>query len=151
MAVNFETAEALVRTQLKADILAAFTSAVPTAIYDDPDFLPSTQADLPRFFIVLQNIDPVRGGYTAAIGEISMWFTYDIIHQIAWPTGTTLEYQKLHQSQTLITQLTANLVYAGNYRRDFKGVKFDDQQATEQHERYLTITTTFAVEIVSSA
>lgn len=137
-----------VRNQIHADVYASWT---PLKIYDDASYGKASKMLLPRSYVRLQDIEPVRAGGTAGLGEVSMMHTYEIVGQFPWPSQTPIEVAKVLMAQALITKLTTTLVYSsGQYRRDVKKLVFTEMFDQPQ-EPYFEITIEFAVEVVSAA
>lgn len=142
--------DSAILAQLHTDIKAAWNTLT---IRDDPPFVPMSKGDMPRAFCILQDISPTRGGGTAGSAQVSMLFTYQITGQFVWPTTGTLEAAKKASAQALISLLTANLVYASQYRRDVTGIRWDyqnDRAGNETQEPYYEVAIDFAVEIVGT-
>ena len=141
-----------IRAQLHQDAIEVWN---PTKIYDEPQFVPSSKQDLPLVFIELNPITPERGGYTAGLGQVSMWHTYVITGMFAWPENGSVEADKVTNLQLFAFQITsqANFRYtSNNYNRDIKDFTFDTSGITEESkEHYYTVSITFAVEVVSEA
>lgn len=144
-----------IRAQLHADAIESWELQLPSKIYDSPQFIPSTKNDLPIVFIELNPITPERGGYTAGLGQVSMWHTYIITGMFPWPENGSVEEDKVVKLQAFASQITsqANFRYtSNNYNRDIKDFTFDTSGITEESkEHYYTVSITFAVEVISAA
>ena len=146
MAITLD--DATIRAQLHTDVKTAWSTL---QIYDDASYGRAAKVLLPRAYVRLQDVKPVRGGGTAGIGETSLMHTYEIVGQFAWPTTTPIEVAKVLKSQSLINLLTANIRYSSAlYLRDVTNVSFSEMFDQVQ-EPYYEITIEFAVEVTSAA
>lgn len=143
MAVDLLTPYMAIRAQLVTDINAAWSVE---AIHFDPPQLPGDLSKLPRAFVDLEDVTPVRGAERGAAGQKVAPFRFAITLQARKPDTGNLNNWRMARAQELTTLLTANAqTYAGEYWRDLEAWQWNREEV-EAMEGMATVTVVFVVE-----